>query len=560
MKLESIFAYRVHDVPSQIRRKIGLNSSQSALDDVTERVAEDGDAAAQDQGFRTILSNIATYDPTENGFEVPIINVGADNDISYFNESSQIYNFVAVVTLDPLNETRSTEQRVIVVGYTSECEPSFGGYLPPETKMFINDIYGLTVAYHTAPNGQRYTTDNSFRITDNHVLANALPAQTFGDAESYVLPDNMMSIADHRSTYDVGADEGVLLHTAQFRQTPQCVTSDMVSPDQFVGKATEGFLYGLRNVSDHSPEYSEFSHTVSSQTTSFFQQRHLTRSLGNNDFVSRLRDHLSAKGFSGQGNLIKSTGSFTLRDLAECVGNPQDLESQLANSVMQSERDLGPTYGADNWDSNTMASIVSYDIANRLSPIMAKHLVGQITFSFSTMDYVDGMLGRAMIVPESVLTLDRHGKVPSSLMYAFRDTLEYALINVVTKGNRVPVKATVMAALGSAIRVELQVDGASAPEAFTYASFMSGRLNTTTTSDNQYVQELAGSLNAFTEALKDGFQIHQNTTAKKTIFDDDYNDTPTGNIFGGGTGEGLFGGASQQDDSDLFGDGNKYKF
>tara|TARA_Y100001960_G_scaffold61541_1_gene64335 strand:- start:20668 stop:22359 length:1692 start_codon:yes stop_codon:yes gene_type:complete len=560
MKLESIHAYRVHDVPSQIRRKIGLNSSQSALDDVAERVAQEGNAASQDQGFRSILAEIATYDSTETGFEVPIINVGADDDISYFNEGSQIYNFVAVVTLDPLNQTRSTEQRVIVVGYTSECEPSFGGYLPPDTKLYINDIYGLTVSYHTAPNGQRYTTDNSFRITDNHVLANALPAQTFGEAESYVLPDNMMSIADHRSSYDVGSGEELVLHTAQFRQTPQCVTSDMVSPDQFVSKATEGFLYGLHTVSEHTPEYSDFSHTVSSQTSSFFQQRHLTRSLGNNPFVSRLRDHLASKGFTGQGNNIKSSGCFTLRDLSECLGNPQDLDTQLANSVMQSESDLGPTYGADDWDSNTMASIVSYDIANRLSPIMAKHLVGQITFSFSTMDYVDGMLGRAMIVPESVLTLDRHGKVPSSLLYSFRDTLEYSLINVVTKGNRVPVKATVMAALGSAIRVELQIDGAPAPEAFTYASFMSGRLNTTTTTDNQYVQNLAGSLNSFTKALKTGFEEYQNGQAKGSIFSDDLSDKPTDNLFGNDNDDSLFGGGNQQDDGDLFGGGNNFKF
>ncbi len=561
MKLESIHAYRVHDIPEQIRLKIDINASATKLDDVTEGISGLGSAVTQDADFRSLLSDIATYDSTENGFEIPVINVGADNDISLFNNQSRIYNFVAVVTLNPLNETRSTEERCIIEGYTSECEPSFGGYLPPDTKLFINSIYGLSVTYHTGPTGQRYTNDNSFRIVDNYVLANALPASTsgvFGQAESYVLPDNMMSIANMQDQYSIQPSSGeVVQNTAQFRQTPQCVSANMVSPDQFAMNATEGFLYGLQSLSESNPEYSNWSNSVSSQSKVFFRQKRLAMDLGANRFVDALRNHLSSQGFAAAGNTTLSTGTFTLNDLKMVICNPNDLDNQISASVTDSERDLGPTYGADLWSSNTMASIISYDIANRLSPIMARHLVGEVNFSFSTMDYVHGELGKAIIVPESVRALDRHGKVPPALMQSFSNTLEFGLIGIVTKNHRVPVRVQVMSSLGGATRVELIVDGASGSEAFTYASFMSGRLNTTTSSDGRYVGELAQKLNKFTKSIKDGFEHHLTDKAKTNIFSDDTSSTglfessPT-------NGDSLFGNLSSG--GDLFGEPNKFKF
>lgn len=561
MKLESIHAYRVHDIPEQIRRKIDINASSTKLDDVTEGIGGLGSAVTQDADFRSLLSDIATYDSTERGFEIPVINVGADSDVSLFNNQSRIYNFVAVITLNPLNETRSTEERCIIEGYTSECEPSFGGYLPPETKLFINSIYGLSVTYHTGPTGQRYTNDNSFRIIDNYVLANALPAATsgvFGQAESYVLPDNMMSIANMQDQYSIqpGAGE-VVQNTAQFRQTPQCVSANMVSPDQFAMNATEGFLYGLKSLNESNPEYSSWSNSVSSQSKVYFRQKRLAMDLGANRFVDALRNHLSSQGFAASGNNTLSTGSFTLNDLKMVIGNPNDLDNQISASVSESERDLGPTYGADLWASNTMASILSYDVANRLSPIMARHLVGEVNFSFSTMDYVHGELGKAIIVPESVRALDRNGKVPPALLQSFRDTLEFGLIGIVTKSHRVPVRVQVMSSLGGATRVELMVDGASGAEAFTYASFMSGRLNTTTSADGRYVGELAQKLNLFTKSIKDGFEHHLTDKAKTNIFSDDVSST---GLFetGSTSGDSLFG--NQSSGGDLFGETNKYKF
>lgn len=562
MKIESIHAYRVHDIPEQIRRKMDINATTTKLGDVSENISQFGIDVSADPNFRTLLSDIATYDSTDNGFEIPIINVGADNDIALFNESSRIYNFIAVVTLNPINETRSTEERCIVVGYTSECEPSFGGFLPDDTKLFINDIYGLSVSYQVSPTGQRYTTDNSFRIVDNYVLANALPASSnslFGGAESYVLPDNMMAIANMQDQYDIQPREGeVIRNTAEFRQTPQCVSANMVSPDQFALNASTGFLYGLKSLNDVNPEYSSWSNSVASQSKVYFRQKRLEMDLGANPFVETLRNHLSAGGFASRGNDTLRTGSFTLADLKMCLGNPNDVDRWISDSVSESERNLGPTYGADAWSSNTMASIMSYDIAERLSPIMSKHLVGEVTFTFSTMDYVNGELGTAVIVPESVRALDRHGKVPAVLIQAFRQVLEYGLISIVTKNHRIPVRAQVMASLGGAVRVELLVDGAPAPEAFTRASFMSGRLNTTTTSDGTYVGELASKLNKFTGAIKEGFEAHLTNEAKSNIFTDDVSGS-TSDLFGGQT-DSLFG-ASTSNDNGLFGTPtDKFKF
>lgn len=556
MKLESIHAYRVHDIPEQARLKMDINATVTKLGDVSENISQFGIDVSADPNFRTLLSDIATYDSTENGLEIPIINVGADNDVSLFNSNSRIYNFIAVVTLNPLNETRSTEERCIVVGYTSECEPSFGGFLPDDTKLFINDIYGLSVTYQTGPTGNRFVTDNSFRIVDNYVLANALPAQVgglFGNGpESYVLPDNMMAIANMQDQYDVRPGDGeVIRNTAEFRQTPQCVSSTMVSPDQFAMNASTGFLYGLKSLNEMNPEYSSWSNSVASQSKVYFRQKRLEMDLGANPFVEALRNHLSAKGFSAAGNATLSTGAFTLADLKRVIGNPNDCDRWVSSSVSESERNLGPTFGADAWTSHTMASIASYDIANRLSPIMAKHLVGEVTFSFSTMDYVNGELGTAIIVPESVRALDRHGKVPTALMQSFRQTLEFGLISIVTKNHRVPMRCQVMSSLGGATRVELIVDGAPGAEAFTYASFMSGRLNTTTTADGKYVSQLAEKLNKFTGAIKEGFEAHLTHQAKSNIFSDDM--TPTSDLFGGQTSS-MFG--EQSNDGGLFGSGN----
>lgn len=556
MKLESIHAYRVHDIPEQARLKMDINATTTKLGDVAENISQFGIDVSSDPNFRTMLSDIATYDSTENGIEIPIINVGADDDISLFNENSRIYNFIAVVTLNPLNETRSTEERCIVVGYTSECEPSFGGFLPEDTKLFINDIYGLSVTYQTGPTGQRYVTDNSFRIVDNYVLARALPAQStgiFGSAESYVLPDNMMSIANMQDQYNISAADGeVIRNTAEFRQHPQCVSANMVSPDQFAMNASTGFLYGLKALNEANPEYSSWSDSVASQSKVYFRQKRLEMDIGANPFVEALRNHLGAQGFGTRGNETLSTGAFTLGDLKLVIGNPNDLDRWISDSVSESERNLGPTYGADAWTSHTMGSIMAYDIANRLSPIMSKHLVGEVTFSFSTMDYVNGELGVAAIVPESVRTLDRHGKVPAVLLQSFRQTLEYGLISIVTKNHRVPVRAKVMSSLGGATRVEIIVDGSPGVESFTYASCMSGRLNTTTTADGKYVSQLADKLNKFTGAIKEGFEAHLNNEAKSNIFSDDLSSSSTSDLFGGQS-DSLFGGNSG---GDLFGTGN----
>ena len=537
MKIESFHAYRVHDIPEQIRRKMAVNTSFTTLDDVKEAVSRFGADATVNGDFRGLLSDVASYDTTENGYDIPSINIGADNDMTFFNQNSQIYNFIAVVTVSPANEVRLTEDRCIIVGYTSEVSPSFGGFLPDDMKMFINDIYSLRVSYAFGPTGNRFIPENGMAIIDNYVLANTLP-QTYAVGsmpEAYVLPDNMMSIAALQKDYDINGGAGESInHAASFRDVPQCVSANMVSPEQFALHATGGYLNGLQCANEIGSEFATWGSSASSQTSQFFRDKRLTQTLGNQKFVRKLRDHLASSGLVANSNAAVNSGAFTLADMKMCIGNAAELDRWISESVTLSEQNMSPDLGADIWGTGTMGSLVSYDIANRLGSIMAKHQIGGLQFAFSTQQYVDGVLGRPVIIPQSLCALDRNGHVPQVLLSKFREQLEYNLIATVTKGLMIPMECRVMSALGGATRVEILIDGSSSWEAYTYASFMSGRLNTTTTGDTNYIQTLANSLGNFTAAVGEGFQDHLNGQAHQMIYSD-VPDNQNSGLFGGGT-------------------------
>ena len=175
MRCASLTLYPVYDIPEQIRRRVGVNAGAKDLGQLSAVVGRHGTEAIGNIDFSMAINDIVGYDSTPTGFERPLVDISGAGEsgvrMQYGPAETGMYNWIAVLVPNPLNETQSIEQRFIMTGYTSRAEASIMGNLPDDMRLFINDIYCMSVAYAMDGQGQRVPIPGSYRVLDNYVVS-----------------------------------------------------------------------------------------------------------------------------------------------------------------------------------------------------------------------------------------------------------------------------------------------------------------------------------------------------------------------------------------------------
>lgn len=557
INVEQIHFYKVHDIPEQVRVKMDLNATVSTCTDMNDAIAQLGVGATENADFNAMLNSVATFSEAFDGYEIPTINLSDDNNINAtFNAAtSSFYMFVAIINLGSASETSTIVKKHVVTGYTSEVEASFDGRLPAETKLYVNDTY--TLRYKLARNayGQMAIVPSSCAILSDTVTANAFSGNGFdfdgGANESYVLPHTMMEVSqliqDNLPTEGLSDGETITFSSTVFR-VPQEVSGAIISPEAFALTATESQLNGLKESEEMSGPMASWNQSTSVSAGSFMRDRKLTVPSSATPVIRAVRDTLMSLGDVVGGNTVGNEGAMTYQQLYNVTSNKDALAEYAMRTVSAAMLQTEPELGADRWAARSPAGILAYDIASRLGHVMIRHLTGKLNFHFSTMDYYNGELGQAIIQPGGAAGIDESGSIPLTLAQSLPMALKEKVIRQATRDFAIPARVHVQAQLGSAIRVEVTMEDGCGTEAFTYASFMSGRLNLTTTNDQGYVYRLGDKMRSLTNAISEGFDEFNSRATRSNIASDDFTfsgeDNSGGNPFGtnGGGNNNPFGG------------------
>jgi len=535
MILESLVCYPVYDIPEQIRRRVGFAGTTSSLDSLIDVVARGGKSAIGSVEYQSALSGIVGFDETAAGVERPLINVGESDkkvvEFSYNSADTGVYNFIATIVANPINETRSQETRYIVTGYTSQATRSLTGLLPDDMVLNINDIYGLRVTYAYGSLGERKAV--GFRMMDNYVLSQALNAEGYMP-ESTIDLISVAKSADMVNKMNLSGNEkfiptGDTLFAPNTQTTAQLMSNKLTRPDNFVTAISNSYLKTLGN------------DDTLTQVDSFFEgsgaygiQRELTqlgvmRQFNNYDFVQAMRSALQRNTGQNEGNWRNSNkAQFRLMDLRHAIDNTYKLDEDIRTSLREADR-VRFALEADKTDAwltpkgnATQGSLVQYDMAMQLAPIMVKSLVGEMSFTFDNRSADFMTPAQLQIDPMSVGGV-AGAQMPPELASQLIGDLN-ALMLTVTKHNAIRCSVWCIAKLGVVNRIEIQIDGEIFPESRTFASFLSSRLHMGNTTDLSYVGQLASDVNTLTKAIDEGYNDHERTIGKGRIL----SNIPTG--------------------------------
>lgn len=552
MQLVKLLMHPVYDVPEQVRRHIGINSSTGALDDLAVAVELGGEKAVGTPQYQQALSAIVGFDGSATGFERPFINVSDDDNkpvqFTYESRDTGIYNFVAVFIAKPLNDTRTQETQYIVSGYTSQAETSLGGLLPDDMVLYINDIYGLQATYEYDALGGRTLNPNSFRLLDNYVLSKALSVE--GMAESSVdiisiakAADMVKRIEMNKGEKFVPTRDSVLSATAS--SAPQLMAAQLQRPENYVSAIANAYLASSGVDTELGSVESFFAGNNSIGVESELKQRGVMRNFSNHELISAMRQALQ-NGLSDVSGGWKATNkaTFRLRDLRDAIINPGRLDQCISESLaLAARRGLGAglVNQTDNWIGknglSTQGSLVAYDLAMSIGPIMARNLIGEISFVYDNRN-ADIMVEPVLQpIPESVSSITHH-QLPQALGRRFLQNMKEAMVQI-TKHNHIRCHMLVTALLGTVTRIEIRVDDEPL-EYYTYASFMQFRLHTGNTTDLMYVGELAQNTATLLKAVESGYQEYERGVGRGRILTN--LPTNTGGGLGGGLGSDLGGG------------------
>lgn len=517
MKLLNLQMYPVYEIPEQIRRRIAFNAGTEDLTALGDVIVQNGSSATSAYDYGEAMGKIVGFDPTPNSFEKPIVDISGGGVVNPFKyeQRTRIYNFVAVVVVNPINETRSQEIRYVITGYTSEADPSLEGNLPDDMVLYINDIYGIKLNYRHDATGHRYIDPNSFQMVDNYVLSNALV--TPNAVELNLDPIAVTKAAKTISNLDVGPGESIEFNVStpkilgpSLTSEASLLTAQLTRPESFVGAMSTGFLNSLMNEQDTN---------ALSGINSFFDNGTLSlegemRRLGvvkqykQHSFSNAMKNALSRNNFVKDSYAQAQDAKFRLGDLRVCLFNPTDMDRMIRESLAAAMRNMSLGIDkTDTWTSmngySTEGSLVAYDIGMRVSQVMAKNLIGAIRMTFDNRMANFDTPAQLQVVPESAESLS-DGGIPTLMARNFYREMLQTLI-AATRHNQVRCKIAIVSRLGQVSRVEITIDGELTTEFYTFASFMSSRMHIGLTYDNTYNNTVAKNANVLFETIQSGF-------------------------------------------------------
>ena len=527
MRAASLTLYPIYGIPEQIRRRIDVNGGAKDLGLLSDAVGMHGAGAISNIDFSNAISNIVGYDASPTGFERPLVDISGAGEsgvrMQYGPAETGMYNWIAVLVPNPINETRSVEQRFIMTGYTSRAEASILGNLPDDMRLFINDIYCVSVAYGIDGQGQRFPIPDSYRVLDNYVMSQTLQDQITGTLELDVNPISMVQNAEIQrkmmlgddivltpnSQLGVGADQTVF--SPNFQKTPQLLATQMTNPEGLVTTLAKGYIHSVSSVDEHEQTtIDQFFGSSGSNVESYLRGQTVQRNLSNHELIQAMRTALSQVDGVASSSLGMK-GNFTLGNLLSAVGNSNDVRSWISNSIAVSKQNgrLMAMENTDDWVNtagfSTPGKLVAYELATLLGQIMSRNLCGACAFTFDNRKADMMTPAQVVVVPESIESTSKGHLAP---MFAQRLLRELEQLQLkISKHNRIPFHCTVRARLGTIIRVEITMDG-GLPEFVTYASFMSNRMHVGITTNNEYVGQLGKSVKNVMAAIDDGYENH----------------------------------------------------
>lgn len=527
MRCASLTLYPVYDIPEQIRRRVGVNAGAKDLGQLSAVVGRHGTEAIGNIDFSMAINDIVGYDSTPTGFERPLVDISGAGEsgvrMQYGPAETGMYNWIAVLVPNPLNETQSIEQRFIMTGYTSRAEASIMGNLPDDMRLFINDIYCMSVAYAMDGQGQRVPIPGSYRVLDNYVVSQTLQDQLTGTLELDVNPISMVQNAEIQRkmmlgddvvitpTTNLGVGGAPTVFSPNFQKTPQLLAAQMTNPEGLVSTLAKGYIHSVSAVDEHEQTtIDQFFGSTGSNVESYLRGMTVQRNLSNHELIQAMRTALSqVDGVASSALGMK--GNFTLGNLTAAVVNPSDVRTWICNSLALANHNtrLMAMENTDDWVNtngfSTPGKLVAYEMATLLGPILSRNLTGACVFTFDNRLADMVTPATVAVVPESVESTSRGQLAPMFAQRLLNDLKQLQL--KVSKHNRIPFHCTVRARLGTVIRIEITMDGGMT-EYLTYASFMSNRLHVGITTNNEYVGQLGKSVKNVMAAIDDGYEAH----------------------------------------------------
>lgn len=524
IKMLSFTMYPVYDIPDQIRRRIGISGGLGDLQTLSRVVDQLGEEAPASNEFTSAMAGVVDFDPTPTGFERPFVDISGAGEmgvrLQYGPQDTGVYNWIAVLVSSPVNLTRSTEQRYIMSGYTSRGEPSLLGRMPDDLRLYINDLYCIQTTYLQNGLGERQVDPASFRVLESHILCQALDDQLLGTVELDISPVAVTKTAE--MVRKISVAEGAKLtpdrtnklggeyFSSNFQPTPQLIASQLSNPEGFVGTLARGYMQTKLDGTDDIGTTGSFFKAGGTQVEQFLRQKNVQRNLNAHDLISAMKTALAEVDGLGS-NTLGHRSNFTLANLRGAIMNPNELDVAVMQSVGEAKRH-NMRMAMENTDSwvttngqSTRASLVSYDLAQQLGPVLSSCLIGTVRFVYDNR-MVDLVTPPVLHVVEQSVGSITNGILPRIFAARLLEKLKMLMLKV-SKHNRLPFQCTVIAQLGSVTRVEIAMDG-GLPEFFTYASFMSNRMHVGLTTDPNYVGALGSGVKDIMIAIDEGYEEH----------------------------------------------------
>lgn len=546
MKLIAFQLFPVKEIPAQIRRLMSINASADALQQINTAVAIDGDDCVHSLEFNSTIAAVSGFDSTPDGFENPLVNVGQNDQqidqFKYEDRDTGVYNWVAVIVADPINETRSQELRYVVTGYTSRAEPSLLGLLPDDLVLYISDIYGLQAIYVRNSFGERVIDPAGYRMVENYVLSRSLSVGDY--VENSVTPITVSKSAEIIDHLKMSMGEDLVLDNKtmlapNLTSSATLLTTQLQSPDGFVGAVAKSQVRTLGMHEDSTMRESFFSATRSNGVEQDMRSLGVVASFQTHSLITAFRNAVASVGGTKEGWDLSRTAQFTLRNLKQALINPEMVDFSISSCIAASKRNsFSEIEKTDSWVGyngySTAGSLLSYEIATELGTILARNLISRVTFVYDNRNSDILSPAQVMVLEDSIYSIVE-AQMGQAMAVRFKKDLEMLMLRV-TRNNRQRCAVTVTALLGTVSRIEIQMDGESIREFYTYASFMNQRLHAGNTTRNDYVSKLARSTASLVNAIEEGYDTHNRNINRSNIL----TNVPTPN-FGTDLGDGLGG-------------------
>lgn len=473
LDLVSIDFFEVGNLPKQIRRNLKINTSGSNvhdLRDVRDGVRDRGRNYFDGPEAKSVFRRMASFDV--EGYDPNIILGNTDSGTRYLRGGDRIYRYVAVFEQENPNLRSNSRLQMIVCGYTDRAELD-RGKPTLDTVMHINSLLTLRITTRETRGGRM---QEEYSVVSNGLVI--LPDRHSRKNEKFSTP---VSFADYVDDYADGHDvEEDSIVVGEDGNTAKVVRHNLSLPDNYFRTLAYADMMGKE---DKEATYGGLNMDASrnSFVSSRFKSKGNESSVADNDFVLALKD-ADLESFED----LRRENAFTLEDIIEVTSSSVREAMSLIEHYPFDVLD----YDSERWESARQVTLDVYDLCHRIPELMMNNLIKGCGFRVSNL-YSSRSTGR--VEPEfqffqdanahdedsyNIETLTANGDVPEFFLDRFEDSFIDEVFIPLTRNGEIPVEITVYSTLSGLTRVEIDYDDEGEIIAFTFGSFLEGRLAT----------------------------------------------------------------------------------